>query len=301
VNIDGSSAFFERVRLRWQQAETMLCVGLDGELEHLPVGLRGDAQPGSRAAEEALVAFHTAIVDATADLVCAFKPNSAFFEQHGPAGLQALQRLIAYIHTRYPEIPVLLDAKRGDIGSTSQAYARAAFDLYQADGITVQPYLGDDALRPFLERAERGIFILCRTSNPGAGEVQDMQVRYTPHTESPSVAESSGEPLYLWVARLVALRWNAHGNCGLVVGATYPTELAAIRAAVGDLPILVPGIGAQGGDLDAVLRAGRASDGYGMLVSASRSVLYASDGSDFAEAARREALALRDTINLGRV
>jgi orotidine-5'-phosphate decarboxylase len=287
-------SFVARVRRRWGEAETLLCVGLDGELERLPTAIRGEAQPGTAAAEEALVTFHSAIVEATADLVCAFKPNSAFYEAHGPAGLRALQRLIAHIHTAHPEVPVLLDAKRGDIGSTSQAYARAAFDLYAADGITLQPYLGAEALRPFLDRAEKGCFILCRTSNPGAGEFQDLYL-------APSLSPTGGEvtPLYLHVARRVAREWNARGNCGLVVGATYPEELAAVRAAVGDLPILVPGIGAQGGDLAAVLRVGRDSAGYGLLISASRGILYASAGEDFAEAARREALSLRDAMRAG--
>jgi orotidine-5'-phosphate decarboxylase len=299
------------VRRRWRETGTLLCVGLDGELEHLPATLRGDAQPGTEAAAEALIVFHTAIVDATADLVCAFKPNSAFYEAHGPTGMRALQRIIAHIHARHPEVPVLLDAKRGDIGSTSQAYARAAFDIYGADGITLQPYLGAEALRPFLDRAERGLFILCRTSNSGAGEFQDLRLSPQPspslspagrqkHSGTPlhrnGEGQGWGEPLYMHLARQVAREWNARGNCGLVVGATYPEELAAVRAAVGDLPILVPGIGAQGGDLAAVLRVGRDSAGHGLLISASRSILYASGGDDFAEAARREAATLRQAM-----
>jgi orotidine-5'-phosphate decarboxylase len=178
---------------------------------------------------------------------------------------------------------VLLDAKRGDMANTSRLYARALFDTCDADAVTVQPYQGEEALTPFLERAERGVFILCRTSNPGAVEMQDLDV--------------GGVPLYLVLARRVAEHWNARGNCGLVVGATWPAELAAIRAAAPELPILLPGIGAQGGDLAASVRAGRDARGQGLLVSASRSVLYASDGADFAQAARAEALRLRDAIN----
>jgi orotidine-5'-phosphate decarboxylase len=272
---------------------------LDVELERFPEALRlaaavgpGDSDQGHETDEQgyierAIVAFNQAIVDATADLVCAYKPNSAFYEQYGPAGLRALATTITYIQQRHPDIPVLLDAKRGDIGSTSEAYARALFDVYGADAVTLHPYLGRDSLEPFLSRANRGVFILCRTSNPGAGELQDLRLRDTDGAE---------QPLYLAVARLVAERWNANRNCGLVVGATYPEELRAVRAAVGDLPILVPGIGTQGGDLDATVRAGLDSARQGLILSASRSVLYASSGRDFASAARREAGRLRMEI-----
>lgn len=269
-------SFGERLRARWD-AGTLVCIGLDPELERLPASVTGAS------VEDTLVAFNTAIVEATADLVCAYKPNTAFYEAHGPGGLRALIRTIALIHERAPAVPVLLDAKRGDMANTSRQYARAAFDVCDADAVTVQPYMGEDALAPFLERADRGVFVLCRTSNPGAGELQDLPVER--------------EPIYLHVARLVASRWNARGNCGLVVGATWPEDLRAIRAAAPDLPILLPGIGAQGGDLEGSLRAGVDARGHGLLVSASRSVLYASAGADFAAAARREAERLRDTIN----
>lgn len=286
----------ERLRSRWRDAQTLLCVGLDGELERLPPSVRAgqtgllslDEERAGSGVEGSLVSFHQAIIDATADLVCAFKPNAAFFEAHGPAGLRALIRLIAYIHARYPDVPVLLDAKRGDIGNTSQAYARAAFDVCDADGITLQPYLGGEALTPFLERCERGLFILCRTSNPGSAEFQDIRV---PLPDGPG-----DEPLYVALARRVANEWNANGNCGLVVGATYPDDLARVRAVVGDLPLLIPGIGTQGGDLEATLSAGLDSEGYGLLISASRSVIYASNGLDFAQAARREARRLNQEI-----
>jgi orotidine-5'-phosphate decarboxylase len=272
------AAFMERLRARWA-AGTLLCVGLDPEPERLPTPIRQDSITAT------LLAFNTAIVEATADLVCAYKPNSAFYEALGPAGLEALIRTIAFIHTRAPDVPVLLDAKRGDMANTSRLYARAAFDICGADAVTVQPYQGQEALAPFIERADRGVFALCRTSNPGAAELQDLPVAQT------------GEPLYLRVARAVAERWNVHGNCGLVVGATWPAELGAIRAAAPDLPILLPGIGAQGGDLAGSVRAGCDRHGQGLLVSASRSVLYASSGADFAAAARREAARLRDAID----
>ena len=288
--------FMQRLRARWEQAETLLCVGLDGELERLPKSVRG-GQTGlltlerdcdAVQAEGALVTFNQAIVDATADLVCAFKPNIAFYEVHGPAGLRALMRTITYIHTRYPEVPVLLDAKRGDIGSTSAAYARAVFQTYGADAVTLQPYLGRDALDPFLAQGDYGCFILCRTSNPGAGEFQDLRLR--------AAGESREEPLYLRLAQRVAAEWNVRGNCGLVVGATYPEEMRQVRARVGDLPILVPGIGSQGGDVAATVKAGLDAHGAGLLMSASRSVIYASSGLDFATAARREAQRLRTEI-----
>ena len=280
--------FVEALRRRWQATGSLVCVGLDPEIERIPQVARGGrtgllgapADEAEADIEGALVGFTQAIVDATADVVCAYKPNSAFYEQYGPTGMRALQRLIAYIHTRYPEIPVILDAKRGDIGSTSAAYARAVFDAMRADAVTLHPYLGREALDPFLERADRGAFILCRTSNPGAGEFQDLTLRG---------ADGDARPLYQRVAHAVATDWNTRGNCALVVGATYAEELRIVREIVGDLPILVPGIGAQGGDLAAVVRSGLDSAGHGLIISLSRSVLYASSGADFAEAGRREA------------
>ena len=291
-----SPSFVEALRRRWQATGALVCVGLDPEIERIPrvarggrTGMLGAAADEAEAdIEGALVGFTQAIVDATADVVCAYKPNSAFYEQYGPAGMRALQRLIAYIHARYPEVPVLLDAKRGDIGSTSAAYARAVFDAMGADAVTLHPYLGREALDPFLERADRGAFILCRTSNPGAGEFQDLPLRD---------ADGAERPLYQRVAHAVASDWNTRGNCGLVVGATYAEELRVVREIVGGMPILVPGIGAQGGDLAAVVRSGLDSNGHGLIISLSRSVLYASSGADFAEAGRREAERTMRAIN----
>lgn len=273
------TTFMGRLRARWQSG-TLLCVGLDPEIERLPNIVRGGS------VEEALVKFSTALVEATADLACAYKPNAAFYEAYGPDGWRALIRTIAMIHERAPHVPVLLDAKRGDLANSSRLYARMVFDTCGADAVTVQPYMGADALEPFLERSDRGVFVLCRTSNPGAGELQDILV--------------DGEPLYLRVARRVAEHWNARGNCGLVVGATWPGELRAIRGAAPYLPILLPGIGAQGGDLVESVRAGVDAQGEGLLVSVSRTLLYASSGSDFAQAARDEAIRLRDAINAQR-
>lgn len=286
---NARAPFIEMLRARWEATDSLLCVGLDPELERVPASaevnrismkaVAGPVHGPDSEIERRLLAFTRAIVDATADAVCAFKPNSAFYEQYGVAGIRALKWLVNYIHSRHPGIPVILDAKRGDIGSTSAAYARFVFDELDADAVTLHPYLGRDAIQPFLDYKERGALILCRTSNPGSGEFQGLTVKN---------AEGQSEPLYQRVARVVANDWSGAGNCGLVVGATYPEELGAVRGIVGDLPILVPGVGAQGGDVAATVRLGRDSSGHGLIISQSRSVLYASNGPDFAEAARRE-------------
>ena len=261
--------------------DSLVCVGLDPETARLPQALRGKP--------DAIFEFCRAIVDATADLVCCFKPQIAHFAAQRAE--TALERLIAHIHSAHPDVPVILDAKRGDIGSTAQHYAAEAFDRYRADAVTANPYLGRDAVQPFLERADKGVIVLCRTSNPGARDLQDLLV--------PDKI-GGGRPLYQHVAQLVARDWNANGNCALVVGATYPDELAAVRALVGDMPILVPGVGAQGGDVEAVIRNGKNSRGAGLIISSSRAILYASGGTDFADAARREAQNLRNEINRSR-
>jgi orotidine-5'-phosphate decarboxylase len=198
----------------------------------------------------------------------------------------ALERLIAHLKSAHPNVPVILDSKRGDIGSTALHYAAEAFDRYAADAVTANPYLGRDSVQPFLDRADRGVIILCRTSNPGAGELQDMLV--------------GGRPLYQHVAEKAAIEWNANGNIALVVGATWPGQLAEVRALVKDMPLLVPGVGAQGGDAAAVVSNAKTPDGTGLMVSSSRAVLYASNGDDYATAAADAACALRDTINASR-
>ena len=267
--------FVERLAGRWKNARTLLCVGLDPDPARFPPHLHG--RP------DAIIAFCRAIVDATHDLVCAFKPQIAYFAAHRAE--DQLEALIAYIHTAHPAVPVILDAKRGDMGSTSEKYAREVFERYRADAVTLQPYMGYDAIAPYLAYAHKGAIVLCRTSNPSGDELQALRV----------ATERGEEPLYVHVARLVAERWNTNGQCGLVVGATYPKELAAVRAVVGDLPILVPGIGAQGGDLQASVAAGATPSG-GLMVSSSRAVLYAGRGEDFASAARQVALETRDAI-----
>lgn len=277
-------AFWERVRVRWAEANTLVCVGLDPDYGRIARALEASGIPPADP-ETAIATFNRAIVDATADLAAAFKPQIAHYAAHGEGGLRALSTTIRYIHERHPEVPVILDAKRNDIGSTAERYAVEVFDVFGADAVTVSPYLGGDSLEPFLARAERGVFILCRTSNPGARDLQDLPVG------------RDGRPLYQVVAQLAAQQWNARGNVGLVVGATYPDELKAVREVAGDIPFLVPGVGAQGGDVAAAVTLGQDSRGSGVLVNSSRGILYASTGADYAEAARRAAQELRDAIN----
>jgi orotidine-5'-phosphate decarboxylase len=265
--------FVDTLRLAWQRNNSLVCVGLDPEPSRFPEHLRGR--------RDAIFEFCREIVDATADRVCCFKPQIAHFAAQRAE--DALERLIAHIHTAHAGVPVILDAKRGDIGSTAAFYAQEAFERYDADAVTVNPYLGRDALEPFLSRVDKGVVILCRTSNPGASDFQDLDV--------------GGRKLYQHIARKVAGEWNMNGNCLLVVGATYPGELADVRALVGDMPLLVPGVGAQGGDVEAVVQSGRTASRTGLVISSSRAILYAGTGSDFADAARAAAGSLRDAIN----
>ncbi|HYC08843.1 MAG TPA: orotidine-5'-phosphate decarboxylase [Steroidobacteraceae bacterium] len=270
------SGFVGRLAQAWETNDSLLCIGLDPEIERFPRHILAEASP--------IFHFNKSVIDATADLVCAYKPQFAHYAAYEAE--DQLERTIEYIHRVYPDVPVILDAKRGDVGSTAERYAIEAFERYGADAVTVNPYLGGEALEPFLRHADRGVIVLCRTSNPGAGELQDLDV--------------GGRRLYQVVAELAARRWNSRGNCLLVVGATYPRELAEVRERVGDMPLLVPGIGAQGGDVAQVVRNGQTRAGTGLIISASRSVLYASTGSDFAAAARGAAEVLRAQINATR-
>ena len=270
--------FMQSLRRRWQDADSLVCVGLDPEPEKFPARFAGD--------DDAVFGFCRAIVDATAEFACAFKPQIAHFAALGAE--DALRRLIAHIHDAHPHVPVILDSKRGDIGSTAQRYAIEAFDRYAADAVTVNPYLGRDSVQPFLDHADKGVVILCRTSNPGAGDLQDLVI---------DANDGVGRPLYQHVAEKIAREWNAHGNCALVVGATWPEQLKAVREIVGDVPFLVPGVGAQGGDVEAVVTNAKTADGTGLIVSSSRAILYASRGDDFADAAAHAARSLRDEIN----
>jgi orotidine-5'-phosphate decarboxylase len=250
--------------------DSWLCVGLDPDPQSLPNGVDIDA-------------FLSGIIDATRDLVCCYKPNLAFFEALGTAGQQLLRAVLKAVPS---DVPILVDAKRGDTPQTMRFYARAIFDELGADAVTVNPYLGGDSLEPFFEYSDRGVFVLCKTSNPGAGEIQDLVV-------------DGSEALYLRVARR-ALGWDKHGTLGLVVGATYPSDVAAVRRIVERAPILLPGVGAQAGDLEASVRAAIDARGGGALVNASRSVLYAARGGNWQAAARAEADRLRQAINIAR-
>lgn len=265
--------FIKKLAAAWATNDSLLCVGLDPDIQKFPRHLQ--QQP------DAIFAFCKAIIDATADTACAFKPQIAYF-----AALRAedqLEALCQYLRQQYPHLPIILDAKRGDIGATAEQYAREAFERYDADAVTVNPYMGHDSVAPYLERQDRGVIILCRTSNPGGSDLQFLNV--------------DGTPLYQHVAQLVAEKWNTNGQCALVVGATFPQELAQVRHLVGDMPLLVPGIGAQGGDIAASVAAGRTPDGRGLMINSSRAILYAGNGEDFASAARRVAIQTRDAIN----
>jgi orotidine-5'-phosphate decarboxylase len=264
-----TSSFFERLRAAARRNDSWLCVGLDPDPELLPPGV-------------GLEAFLRGVVEATLDQVCCYKPNLAFFEALGLNGHRALRGVLNDLP---PDVPALVDAKRGDTPATMRAYARALFDELGADAVTLNPYMGGDSVAPFFEYPDRGVFILCKTSNPGAGQLQDLVV--------------DGEPLYLHVVRR-ALSWDRHGTLGLVVGATYPADVAAARRLAPETPILLPGVGAQAGDLEDSVQAALDSQGGGALVNASRSVLYASRGSDWQAAARAEAQRLRAAINSAR-
>ena len=260
--------FLDQLRAAERQNRSLLCVGLDPEPAKFPEALRGDA---SR-----IYDFCAAIVDATADLVIAFKPQIAYFAAHRAE--DQLERLVAHMRRAAPAVPVILDAKRGDIGSTAEQYAREAFERYGADAVTLSPFMGFDSVEPYLRHHGKGAFLLCRTSNPGGGDFQAQRLATVP-----------GAPLlYEHIAALAQGPWNLNGQLGLVVGATYPAEIERVRALAPSLPLLIPGVGAQGGDAAATVKAGWRPDAP-IVVNSSRAVLYASAGADFATAARREA------------
>ncbi len=269
--------YINKLHAAWTANNSLLCVGLDPDVTKMPAELKGE--------QDAIFKFCKAIIDATADTACAFKPQIAYFAALGAE--DQLQAVCDYLRETYPHIPLILDAKRGDIGATAEQYAREAFERYGADAVTINPYMGFDSVAPYLERKDRGAIILCRTSNPGGSDLQFLMV--------------DGKPLYQHVARLVAEKWNTNGQCGLVVGATFPAELAQVRSIVGDMPLLVPGVGAQGGDVQATVTAGRTAAGTGMMINSSRAILYAKpddkSGESFVQAARRVALETRDAIN----
>lgn len=269
-----TTSYISKLDQAWQQNNSLLCVGLDPDLSKLPAHLQGES--------DGIFQFCRAIIDATADLVCAFKPQIAYF-----SALRAeaqLEQICCYLRDHYPHLPIILDAKRGDIGATAQQYASEAFDRYGADAVTVNPYMGFDSVQPYLAWQDKGCIVLCRTSNPGGSDLQFLSVQ--------------GRPLYQHVADLVANRWNTNGQCSLVVGATFPDEIQQVRSIVGTMPLLVPGIGAQGGDVAATVAAGKTARG-GMMINSSRAILFAKPLAEesFAAAARRVAIETRDEIN----
>jgi orotidine-5'-phosphate decarboxylase len=268
--------FIDRLRNAERLNASLLCVGLDPEPAKFPLAWRGDA---SRIEE-----FCARIVDATKDLVLAFKPQIAYFAAHRAE--EQLERLVAYIRRVAPAVPVILDAKRGDIGSTAEQYAREAYERYQADAVTLSPYMGFDSIEPYLRYPDKGAFLLCRTSNAGGADLQAQRL-------------ADGELVYERIARLASGAWNRNGQLGLVVGATYPAEIARVRELAPTLPLLIPGVGAQGGDAEATVQAGWRADAP-IAVNSSRAVLYASSGDDFASAARRVALATRAQLAAAR-
>lgn len=271
-------SFIDRLKHAQQINDSMLCVGLDPEPSRFPGAWKN--QP------DAIYDFCSAIVDATKDLVCAFKPQIAYFAAHRAE--DQLERLMAHMQRVAPSVPVILDAKRGDIGSTAEQYAHEAFTRYQADAVTLSPFMGFDTIEPFLRYPGKGVILLCRTSNPGGSDLQNLRL-----------ADIDGQPrLYEHIAAQAQGPWNTHGQLGLVVGATFPQEIERVRELAPTLPLLIPGVGAQGGDAEATVRAGLRRDAQGLvtgpiIVNSSRAVLYASSGDDFASAARAAAQATR--------
>jgi len=265
----------ELLQARWEQ-KFFVCVGLDIDFKKIPnVHGRAHLHPTVE-----IQNFGCNIVRATKHVACAYKPNIAFFEDQGPDGIRALKHITGDIREQAPDVPVILDFKRGDIGNTNLGYVREAFEFFGADAVTVPPYMGKESLAPFLDQETKGVFILCRTSNPGAGEFQDLMV--SPPDGGKQV------PLYQYVARQVSDTWNQNGNCGLVVGATTPSELKEVRSIVGDMPILIPGVGAQGGDLKKTVQNGRSDDNQGMVINASRGIIFADDPQNAAEVLTHE-------------
>jgi orotidine-5'-phosphate decarboxylase len=267
--------FLEQLQETITHHNSLLCVGLDVDLHKIPQHLQ--AEP------DAIYLFNKAIIDATSDMVCAYKPQIAHYSAYGETGLKALEQTISYIKDTYEHIPVILDAKRGDIGTTTDGYVKEAFDVLQADAVTVNPYLGFDSLQPFFEQKDKGIIVLCRTSNKSASDFQDLMIDHT--------------PLYIHIAKKIK-EWNdIYKNILMVVGATWPEELKEVRNIAPDMFFLVPGIGAQGGDVEKTLQAGLRGDKSGLIITSSRAIIYASNGEDFAQKAREKAGELKEQIN----
>jgi orotidine-5'-phosphate decarboxylase len=272
-------SFRDQIEAAWASQRSMLCLGLDPDPQRFPASIGKGPK--------AILSFCKEIADSCADLVCAFKPQFAYFASQRAE--DQLEELIAHLKTAHPHIPIILDAKRGDIGSTAEHYALEAFERYGADAVTVNPYMGKDSIEPYLQHSGKGVIILCRTSNPGGSDIQNLPI-------------NSNQAVFEHVARL-AKEWDQAGQIALVVGATFPQEIARVRAIVGNMPLLIPGIGAQGGDIEATVAAGQITNrpGTGMMINSSRAILYASAGEDFADAARKEAILTRDAIRSAQV
>ncbi len=264
----------------------LICVGLDSDLDKIPQHVKKMYDGNIRVSYQ----FNKAIVDATKDLVSAYKPNLAFYMSMGIDGIAALQNICRYIKENTPNVPIILDAKYGDIGNTNEHYAKFAFDYIGADAVTVHNYMGSEAMKPFLDRKDKGIIVLCKTSNGGSGEFQDAYVM---------IDANRNKPMNEIVAATVVNKWNYNGNCMLVVGATYPKELKTIREIIGDMPILAPGIGKQGGAIDDVIANGMDSKGQGLIINSSRDIIFASSGKDFAEVARNKVIEMNNIIDIG--
>ena len=266
--------FFKSIEEQQKLKKTFLCVGLDPHLDKLPSGFKGK--------KEAVLPFLKDIVDATVDLSCCYKPQIAYFAAYGLES--SLFEIIDYIHKKYPNVPVILDAKRNDIGTTAEMYAMESFDRYQADAVTVSPYMGGDTIEPFSRHKEKGVFVLCRTSNEGAKEFQNLSTG------------DDGSPLYSFVAERAINHWNEHENIGLVLGATAVGELRKVRERFSSAWFLVPGVGAQGGDLESVIQYGTRAEGGGLIINSARGILYASSGDDYALKAKEQAQALQKVM-----
>ena len=254
---------------------SLVCVGLDSDFEKIPQHLKSKKHPQFE--------FNKAIIDSSYDLVCAYKPNSAFYEAEGAEGIFQLKMTCDYLTEEFPEIPVIIDAKRADIGSTNMGYIKFVFSYLNADAITLHWYVGKQGLKPFLDLNDKGLFVYCRSSNAGAGEFQDLII--------------NGKPFYRILAEKVVKDWNANDNCGLIFGATYPDELKIVRHIAPELPFLIPGIGAQGGNIEKTVKAGTDNRGLNAVINSSRGIIFAGYGTDFAKKARQEAQKLRDEIN----
>lgn len=272
-------SFLEQLQETISHHNSLLCVGLDTDINKIPKHLQ--VEP------DAIYAFNKAIVDATSESVCCYKLNIAFYSAYGQHGFEALQQTVSYIKDTYEHIPVILDAKRADIANTSENYAREAFDVIDADAVTVNPYMGFDSLKPFLERKDKGVIVLCRTSNEGAKDFEELDVQ--------------GKPLYMHVAEKVTQWHKDYANCLMVIGATAPEQLKKVREIAPDIFFLVPGIGAQGGDLEAIMKAGLTSNKTGLLINSSRGIIYADSSENFAKVAKEKATELQEQINRYRI